>query len=142
MSNLLKPDDLKKISDDADMKKAKEYTEREKRKADEQKELHETFIGRHLHPQVAERVNTAIKRAAEQGLHELQVVSFPATYCNDGGRRINNFEEDWPSSLEGFAKVAYDYYEKELKPLGYKLSVRILDYPGGMPGNIGMFLRW
>jgi len=95
-----------------------------------------------LHPEVRERVNAAIRRAAEQGNHELRVVTFPATYCNDGGRRINNNEPDWPASLEGFAKKAYEYYDKELRPLGYKLRMEILDFPGGMPGNVGMFLKW
>ena len=142
MSKLLRPDELKKISDDADLAKAKEYMAREKKKADEEAHLTEAFMGRGIHPEAADRVSGAVKRAAEQGLRELQVIAFPATYTNDGGRRINNFEADWPSSLQGFAKVAYDYFEKELKPLGYKLNVRILDYPGGMPGNIGMFLKW
>jgi hypothetical protein len=63
--------------------------------------------------------------------HEFQVITFPANYCNDGGRRINNNEQDWPDSLEGFAQRAYVYCEKELRPLGYKLRVAILDYPGG-----------
>jgi hypothetical protein len=140
--SILKPDDLKKISDDADMAKAKEYTAREKKKAEEEEHLREAFMGRDIHPEVDQRVSAAVKRAAEQGLRELQVIVFPATYTNDGGRRINNFEDDWPTSLQGFAKLAHSYYEQQLKPLGYKLNVRILDYPGGMPGNIGMFLKW
>jgi hypothetical protein len=68
--------------------------------------------------------------------------SFPASYFNDGGRRINNNEPDWSDSLEGHAKRAYAYFEKELRPLGYKVRVEILDYPGGMPGNVGLFLSW
>ena len=31
-------------------------------------------------------------------------------------------EPDWPSSLEGYAKKAYEFYMAELKPLGYKLA--------------------
>ena len=83
-----------------------------------------------------------VSQAAEQGLRELQVVTFPATYCNDRGRRINNAEPDWPDSLEGFAKNAMAYYEKELKPLGFKVRAEVLTFPGGMPGDIGLFLRW
>ncbi len=45
-------------------------------------------------------------------------MTFPCSYCNDGGRRINNLLPDWPTSLEGFAKKAYEFYDKELKPLG------------------------
>jgi hypothetical protein len=142
MADLMRPQDLKKISDDADMAKAQEYMNRAKKQEEEQKGLREAFLERDIHPEVKERVNAAVRRAAEQGNHELQIVTFPASYTNDGGRRINNAEPDWPASLEGFAKRAYAYYEKELKPLGYKLRVEILDYPGGMPGNVGMFLRW
>ena len=32
--------------------------------------------------------------------------------------------------------------EKELRPLGYKVQVRVLSFPGGMIGEIGLFLRW
>src|SRR5262245_11389621 len=142
MANLMRPDDLKKITDEADMAKAQEHMKRAKKEEDEQKSLREAFMERGLHPEVAERVNAAIKRAAEQGNTQLRVITFPASYCNDGGRRINNNDPDWPSSLEGFAKKAYEYYDKEMRPLGYKLRVEILDFPGGMPGNVGMFLRW
>jgi hypothetical protein len=69
-------------------------------------------------------------------------VSFPASYCNDAGRRINNNLPDWPDSLEGFAKRAYDYYTRELQPLGYRLGAQILDYPDGVPGTVGLTLRW
>jgi hypothetical protein len=49
---------------------------------------------------------------------------------------------DWPDSLEGFAKKAYEFYQKELRPLGYKLHAQVIDFPGGMPGEIGLFLKW
>jgi hypothetical protein len=142
MADLMRPDDLKRISSDADMAKTQEYLKRAKKQEEEQKGLREAFLDRDLHPEVRERVNAAVRRAAEQGSHELQVITFPASYCNDGGRRINNAEPDWADSLEGFAKRAHAFYVKELQPLGYKLRVEILDYPGGMPGNVGMFLRW
>ena len=142
MADLMRPDDLKKISNDAEMAKAQEYLKKAKREEEERNSLREAFMHRDIHPEVRERVNAAIKRAAEQGNHELRVITFPAKYCNDGGRRINNSEPDWPSSLEGFAKKAYEYYDKEMRPLGYKLRVEIIDFPGGMPGEVGMFLRW
>ena len=142
MADLVRPDDLKKISNDADMAKAQEYIKRAKKQEEEQASLREVFMHRDVHPEVKERLNAAVRRAAEQGIHQLQVITFPASYCNDGGRRINNHEPDWPSSLEGFAKKAYEYFDKELKPLGYRLHVEILDYPGGVPGNIGMLLKW
>jgi hypothetical protein len=49
---------------------------------------------------------------------------------------------DWPDSLEGFARRAYDFYMKELRPLGYKLHAQVISFPGGVPGEIGLFLKW
>ena len=138
----MRPEDLKKVSSDAEMKKAEEALKHAKKAEEEQKELREMFMAKEPAPNAGERVNNAVRRAAEQGLNEVRVVTFPATYCNDRGRRINNNEPDWPDSLEGYAKKAYEYYEKELRPLGYKLKVEVLDYPGGMPGTIGFSLRW
>jgi len=139
---LMRPEDLKKVSSDAEMKKAEEALKHAKKAEEEQKELREMFMAKEPAPNAGERVNNAVRRAAEQGLNEVRVVTFPATYCNDRGRRINNNEPDWPDSLEGYAKKAYEYYDKELRPLGYKLKVEVLDYPGGMPGTIGFSLRW
>jgi hypothetical protein len=142
MSDLLRPKDLEKIVEDKEMTEAREELDQMKREKDQAAALQEAFMSRELHPEVKERVNAVVSRAAQMGNREVMAVSFPASYCNDGGRRINNALEDWPSSLEGFAKVALEYYEKELKPLGYRLEARILNYPGGMPGDVGLFLCW
>jgi hypothetical protein len=142
MSDLMRPEDLKKVTSDAEMKKAAEYLKAAKKQEEEQKALLEMFMAREISPKASERINEAVRRAAEQGLNEIQVITFASTYCNDRGRRINNNESDWPESLEGFAKKAYDYFDKELRPLGYKLRVQVIDYPGGVPGNIGFFLKW
>ena len=31
---------------------------------------------------------------------------------------------------------------KHLRPRGYKLKVQIVDFPDGLPGDIGMTLSW
>ena len=142
MTDLMRPEDLKKVASDAAMKQAEESKKLEKIKEEEKKSLHEIFMTKEIHPQAGERINNVVRRAAENGLHEVQVLTFAAAYCSDKGRRINNTESDWPDSLEGHAKKAYDYFEKELRPLGYKLRVQVLDYNSGVPGNIGFFLRW
>jgi hypothetical protein len=54
----------------------------------------------------------------------------------------NNYEADWPKTLTGFAKRAHEFWQKEFEPKGYKMRVQILDFPGGMPGDVGIFLRW
>src|SRR5262249_10579639 len=122
--------------------KAKKALEHMKVEETERASLREIFMSRDVHAEAKTRINNAVRRAAQQGQRQLMALKFPASYCNDQGRRINNLESDWPSSLEGFAKKAYDYFMAELKPLGFRLSAQVLDYPGGMPGDIGLFLHW
>src|SRR6516225_9531627 len=112
---LLSADDLKGIMDNIHMAKVQEQFARARKEEEE-------------------------KRAAEQGLRETQVLTFPASYCNDQGRRINNAEPDWPDSLEGFAKKAHAFFEAELKPLGFHARAQILNYPDGRLGDVGLFL--
>ena len=142
MSDLLKPQDLKKITDDTEMAKARGAASQMEKEAEEAGALREAFMSRDVHPEVKQRINAVVARAAERGVNEIMALSFPASYCNDGGRRINNAEPDWPDSLEGFAKAAMQFHEKELRPLGFRVQARILDFPGGMPGTVGIFLRW
>ena len=139
---LLTPNDLKGIAEKVHMAKVQEQFDRVRKEQEEQRAIHEAFMSRDVHPQVMDRLNTAIKRAAEQGLHEVQVMTFPASFCNDQGRRINNAEHDWPNSLEGFAKKAHEFFEAELKPLGFKTRAQVLNYPDGRLGDIGIFLAW
>jgi hypothetical protein len=141
-TTLLRPQDLNEIISDAEMKKMEEERQRKQKREREQRELREAFMSRDVHPEVMDRLNKVIRVAAEQGHKEVKVITFPASYCNDGGRRINNMLPDWPDSLEGFAKKAYEFYQKELRPLGYKLHAQVIDFPGGMPGEIGLFLKW
>jgi hypothetical protein len=141
-AGLIKPDELKHITEEIEVAKAKEALEK-KRKADhERDEFHETFMARDVHPEVFERVSRLVKGAAERGEREVLALQFPSAYCTDRGRAINNFEPDWPDTLTGFAKKAHEFYEKELAPLGYKVRAQVLDYPGGMPGDVGIYLRW
>lgn len=142
MSGLVNPKELSLISSAADDAKLAEQRKEREMKAKQKKDLEEAFLSQELHPEVHERLNKAVRRAAEQGLNQIQVLTFPASFCNDGGRRINILDPEWPASLEGFAKRAYEFYVKELRPLGYKLHCEIISYPDGMPGDVGMFLKW
>jgi hypothetical protein len=142
MDTLLKPHDLKMIASDAEMRRMKEEAELKKKKAQQQDALHEAFMSREVQPNAIERINDAVRIAAQNGQHQLQVLTFPASWCSDGGRRINNAEPDWPSTLEGGAKRGFEFYERELRPLGYKLHAEIISFPGGMPGDVAIFLKW
>jgi hypothetical protein len=141
-SQLITPDELRRIADEQEMARAREALEKKNKADDERHHLHDAFMARELHQEVFERVTRAVKGAAERGERELMAVRFPSSYCTDGGRAINNYEADWPETLTGFARRAYEFWQQELEPHGYKLRAQILDFPGGMPGDVGMFLRW
>lgn len=140
--DLISPDDLRKIADEHEMALLKEALERDKKHQEEQDTLRDAFMHQHIRADAKERFTRAVRAAAERGVREIQIVRFPSSYCTDGGRAINNFEPDWPNSLTGYAREAYDVFEKTLRQKGYKLRAQILDYPGGMPGDVGLFLRW
>ena len=142
MAGLLRPQDLKEIASDAEMAKMEEERQAKRKKEQQQLELREAFMSRDVQPEAIDRINKAVRIAAEQGQHQLQVVTFPCSFCSDGGRRINIADPEWPSTLEGFAKKAYDFFVKELRPLGYKLHAEIISFPGGMPGDVALFLKW
>lgn len=142
MADIIKPQQLNDIMIAADDAKAREEKTYREKMAAQKKALQEAFMSRDIHPDVAQRINDAVKRAAEQGHSQFQVLTFPSSYTNDRGRSINNFDPDWPQSLEGFAKKAYEYYQKELKPLGYKLHAEIVSFPDGMPGDVALYLKW
>ncbi len=88
------------------------------------------------------RAAAIIKRAAANGLTEVQIGRFPNELCTDRGRAINQREPGWEKTLTGLPKELYEFWEKHLKQRGYKIGFQIVDFPGGVPGDIGMILRW
>ena len=141
-STLLRPQDLRQIASDAELKKMDEDLEFAKKKREQQDELRKAFMDRVVQPDAIDRVNNAVRIAAEQGHQQLEVVTFPSTFCTDRGRSINNGDPDWPKTLTGYAKNAHDYFEKELRPLGFKVSAAIVTWPDGLPGDVALYLKW
>jgi len=141
-NDLIRPEELRRLADEKDMEEAKKTIALREKAQEEAKNLYEAFNQRQIHPEVKQRVSNAVRKAAERGKREILVLEFSSDWCSDRGRAINNAEADWPSTLTGFAKRAMEYFEKELKPLGYRARAEVLDYPGGMPGRIGLYLTW
>jgi hypothetical protein len=83
-----------------------------------------------------------IERAVKNRLTEVQIYRFPNQMCTDKGRAINQQEPGWEKTLTGVPKEIYDLWHKYFRPRGYKLKVQIVDFPGGMPGDVGMTLSW
>lgn len=87
-------------------------------------------------------VRRLVANAVKDGKFEAMVYSFPSKLCSDGGRGINNSDPDWPETLLGKAKEFYERYRKFGRPQGYKLKAMIINFPGGIPGDVGFFLNW
>jgi len=141
-SGLISPEQLRRITEEKEMAQLREALEKKRKVDDEREQLRDAFMSREIHPEVFERVSKVVQAAAERGKREVLALRFSSEYCTDGGRAINSFEPDWPQSLTGFAKRAMEFYEQELKPQGYHVRAQIMDFPGGVPGDVGIFLRW
>ena len=83
-----------------------------------------------------------IKRAMDNGLLEVQVYRFPNSMCTDSGRAINQAEPGWEKTLTGIPKEVYYLWHDHLREKGYKIRYQILEFPGGLPGDIGITLNW
>jgi hypothetical protein len=89
-----------------------------------------------------QRAITIIERAVSNGKTEVRVHRFPNQVCTDGGRAINQQEPGWENTLTGVPKEIYQLWAKYFRERGYKLRVEIIDFPGGMPGDVAMTLKW
>ena len=129
----------------AEAEKAREEA-RQKEKADAEKKA---LLDRLAKPsglseqEALERAGAIINRAVSNGLTEVEVLRFPNALCTDHGRAINNnMESGWESTLTGLPKEMYLFFERHLRPLGYKARVQVVDFSGGVPGDIGFTLKW
>ena len=136
--------ECKKMMAEAEAEQVSEYL-RKKAAADaEKKEL----LDRLLRPSGVsdedrqQRAAAIINRAVKAGRTEVVVGRFPNVLCTDGGRAVNQQEPGWEKTLTGLPKELYEFWKKFLQPRGYKLKVEIVDWPNGMPGDIGITLSW
>ena len=92
--------------------------------------------------EVIAKASAIVNRAVENGLTSVQVFRFPHSICTDDGRAINQAEAGWEKTLTGIPKEIYELWKRRLQPEGYHIRYEVIDYPGGMPGDIGITLSW
>ena len=114
-----------------------------------------------LNDEIIQTTQQRIRRAFENGEAELMFASFPSDFCTDSGRAILNAgappiveltdeekeklkdaEPEWLHTLPRGARPVYEHWKQHMKPAGFGLAVRILNFPGGKPGDVGMFFTW
>ncbi|WP_137176262.1 hypothetical protein [Roseomonas sp. AR75] len=108
----------------------------------EREKLKASFQEREVQPEALDRIAALVAKQVERGEKQALVLQFPSDWLPDQGRAVTNHDPDWHRNLEGFPKRAYAYFEKELAPRGFQLRAEILDWPGGMPGDVGFVLTW
>jgi hypothetical protein len=92
-----------------------------------------------------ERIANFMKRVhqtAERGETQILILRFPSDVCTDSGRAINNSVPGWEETLAGVPRQVYEVWSEKLKQHGFSLHAEVLDFPNGMPGDIGLFFRW
>jgi len=136
-------DNMKKIAL-AEAEKASAYVRKQEVEAAEKKALLER-LDKPSGVSDEERLKRAaaiIKRAVDNGLTEVFVGRFPNELFTDRGRAINQQEPGWENTLTGLPKELFQFWHVHLRPRGYRLRFQIVDWPGGMPGDIGITLTW
>jgi hypothetical protein len=86
--------------------------------------------------------SNVIQRAVRNGQTEVQVYRFPNLLCTDNGRAINQQEPGWEKTLTGIAQEIFQLWFDYLKPRGYRIRYQVVDFPGGVPGDIGIVIAW
>ncbi|TIT80681.1 MAG: histidine kinase [Mesorhizobium sp.] len=122
-----------------------EADKQEKLRARENQELTkftESFLKDQVNDNEIAMVRRLVMNAVKNGKYEALVYSFPSDLCTDSGRAINSSDPQWTETLQGKAKQFYQRYLEIAKPQGYRLKAMVINFPGGMPGDIGFFLSW
>jgi hypothetical protein len=125
-----------------EMEKAEQHR---KAQAAEEKKLADfasDFLSKHVTEEEIAMVRRLVMNAVKDGKMEALVYSFPSDLCSDSGRAINSNDPNWPATLQGKAREFYERYQEFGKPQGYRLKAMVINFPGGIPGDIGFFLNW
>ena len=102
----------------------------------------EAFLTQQVSEEERAMIQKLVMNAAANSQFEAMVYSFPSDLCTDSGRAINNRLAHWPETLQGKAKELYERYITIAKPQGFRLKATIINFPNGMPGDVGFFLNW
>jgi CBS domain-containing protein len=129
------------VADHARAKLA-QASERRRVESEERRRAVTALIEAHIREDDWKRLLHKAREAAEGGEKEALLLRFPSELCADAGRAINAALSHWPQTLRGEAAELYLRWERDLKPRGFHLAARVLDFPHGMPGDIGLFLVW
>ncbi|MGO4408033.1 hypothetical protein AB4Z10_27730 [Bosea sp. RAF48] len=145
--SFMSADDLRSYMADLEMARASKLAGAMSRAEEAQNKLAATLREEiAVTPEKIEEIKQSLaaktRAAAGRGETEVLVMRFPSQLCTDRGRAINNAEADWPTTLTGRPRQAYEFWKEHLQPAKYKLRALIIDWPSGLPGDVAFFLSW
>jgi hypothetical protein len=141
-SDNLSADDFRGLVADFERHQAEQYDAARRAAAQQRRQKTKELIDHHISNEGWRALLHQARQAAEHGEKEWLLLRLPSQLLSDSGRAINAPQPDWPKTLRGEAAEIHLRWEHDLKPRGFGISARVLDFPGGMPGDIGLFLVW
>jgi len=140
--SMISAEDLRKRALELQLAEMQRDEKIRSREAEKHAEFIEDFFRKHIGDKEREIIRRVVMKAVADGKVEALIYSFPSDFCTDSGRAINSQRSDWPSTLQGKAKELYELFNEVARPQGYGLTAAVINFPGGVPGDIGFFLNW
>jgi hypothetical protein len=134
--------DLRKLGAEHEASKVAQADRQAEVETEHRKKLVAELTSRKVTPDRMQNAIRILRELAASGQNEVMVLRFPNDLCSDGGRAINNSEGHWPETLKGFPRDVYETWAKEFKDKGYRMTAKIVDFPGGKPGDVGIYMSW
>lgn len=134
--------DLRKIQLEEQLAEIKKQEQARSKEQQKLTAFTDDFLKGHVTEDEIAMIRRLVMNAVKEGKFEAMVYSFPSDLCSDSGRAINSGDPDWTSTLMGKAKQFYERYLEFGRPQGFKLKAMIINFPGGIPGDVGFFLNW
>jgi CBS domain-containing protein len=138
----LRAADFRTLVDDFKHQEFREQQEARRAAAEERQQKVKELVEEHISDETWRHILHDARETAQRGAKEFLLLRFPSQLCSDGGRAVNAPDPDWPKTLRGEAAEFHARWQRDLKPAGFHLMARVLEFPGGMPGDIGLFLAW
>lgn len=138
----LTADLMRAYADGRRRREAEKAWERDEATQLERAKLRQHFMELEVTADALSHVDRIVRRAADAGEHRALVVQFPSNWLPDHGGAIKNEDTDWHRHLDGYAKRAYAFFERELRPRGFHLRAEIISSAAGVPRDVGFFLEW
>jgi len=141
-SKIPSADDLRRLLAEKYAREASSLAQKAQAEHDRKMKLIEELSTRRVTPERIDRAIRRLQELAAAGQTEVMILQFPNELCTDRGRAINSLEAGWEKSLTGFPRDVFDAWAEHFRSRGYKLSAKIVEFPEGKPGDVGLFMSW